>query len=106
MRANSAASLTQWSYDSCCQNGSPVRPSNKVSLTSRIPLERLQQPARRHLRQQEHVDVVCHDSECSELIVTKFHAVEKRVDHQMGDRLLPQEHGAGASKVQVPIDPD
>jgi hypothetical protein len=28
------------------------------------------------------MDVICHDSKRSELIVSKFHAAEKRVDHQ------------------------
>ena len=53
--------------------GSPQQP---VGLVRGIALERLQQPARGNLRQQQDVHMVCHDRKGTELVMTQLNAAQ------------------------------
>src|SRR5579863_8631102 len=83
-----------------CASQQPIR------LPRRKSLERLKELARRYQRKEKHVDMVCHDRKRSKLIVTEFPAFEERIDDPLSDRVLLEEHGPGASLVQVPIHPN
>jgi len=81
-------------------------PKHSVCLASGKALERLQQQARSHQRQQQHVDMVRHDRKRSNMVLPQIGPFEQRSDYQLRDRLLPQEHGAGGGTVETSIDPN
>jgi hypothetical protein len=76
-----------------------------IRFPRRKSLERLKELARRYQRKQQHVDVVCHDRKRSKLVMTEFPAFKERIDYPLRDRVLLEEHGAGASFVEVAVHP-
>ncbi len=76
-----------------------------VSFPRGRSLERFQQASRRDQRQQRHMDMVCHGHKRPELVVSQSYASQERIDDNLRDRSLAQEHRAGARRIQIAIDP-
>ncbi len=49
--------------------------------------------------------MVRHDHERTQFVVAKLHAFEQRLDHEVGDVRLAEEHGSGAGHVKTAIHP-
>ena len=81
-------------------------PEQLISFPRSESFERLQQLTGRYLRKQQYVDMVCHDCKRSKPVVTKFRALEKRINNPLRDRVLLEEHRSGASGIQVPVHPN
>ena len=83
------------------------RPAQQtIRLARGAPLQRLQQPAGRHLRQQQHMNMVRHHHERSKLIMPEFRPTMQGLYHQVRDGVLAKEHGASTSHVQLAVQPD
>ncbi len=76
-----------------------------ISLPSRDALQRFQQQARRDPRQQKHVNMIGHDHERPEMILSQILAAKQRLDYQRGHRFASQTHRTGVRSIQVPIHP-
>ncbi len=83
----------------------PRSAQQTVRFASRVPLQRFEQPAGRHQRQQQNVHVVGHQNERAQMIMAEFHAASKRVDDQTGNGFLPQKQRAGRGRIQAPVHP-
>jgi len=87
----------------------PKRFANAIESFIRLPrsrsLDRFQEQSRRYHRQQEHVNVIRHDDERSEPIVPQLGASKERIHNDLCDRVLPQECGTSARRVQIPVNP-
>jgi hypothetical protein len=88
----------------------PERLAGSAEQFVRLPggrsLQRLEQVARRDLRKQKHVDMVGHNRERSQFVVLEPSPLEQGVDYYLGDRILLQKRGPGASFVEITIHPD
>ena len=78
---------------------------NFVRLPRGRYLERFQEQARRDHRQEQSVDVVRHDREWPELVVTQRDATVQGINHYLRDGFLRQEHRSAAPRVEIRIDP-
>jgi hypothetical protein len=77
-----------------------------ICFSRGISFERLEQPARRYLRKQEHVNMVRHDRKWSKQVVAEFRAFEERIDKLLCDCFLLEKHWPGAGFVQIPVHPN
>jgi hypothetical protein len=76
-----------------------------VCFTRRGAFQRFQQQAGRNRRQQKQVNVIRHDDEGPETIVAAALTAKQRLDHQRGNRFLPQKRRAYTGSIQVAIHP-
>jgi hypothetical protein len=78
----------------------------KVRGSGGKAFERLQQQARSHHRQQQHMHMVRHDGKRSKIILAQFGPFEQRSNHQFRDRWLFQKQGAGSGAIHILVHPN
>ena len=78
---------------------------NPIGLSRGDTFQRLQKQARRNRRQQKHMNVIRHNHEGPEAIVSQVLTTEERLDYQGGDRHLAEINGARGCSVEVAIHP-
>ena len=76
-----------------------------VGIPCGRPLQRFQELSRTDDRQEQRVDVVRHDRERAELVMTQLDASVKRIDHDFSDRILRQKHWPAAPGIEISINP-
>src|ERR1017187_3359771 len=77
-----------------------------IRFPSRVTFQRFHQPARRYLRQQQHMDMVGHHHETGKLVMSECRPPMQGLHHQARDGLLAEEHGTSSSGVQLAVQPD
>jgi hypothetical protein len=81
-------------------------PKYKVRPSGGNAFERLQQQARSHHRQQQHMHMVRHDGKCPEMVLAQFNPFEQRSNHQLGDSVLSQEYRTGSRAIHISVHPN
>ena len=84
----------------------PGETKDAVCFVGGGSLHRLQQTAWMDFGEQQGVDVIRHDDECSQFEVAQGDAFVQGIDHDAGDGGLTQIHGPARGLVQVAIDPN
>ena len=84
----------------------PGSAEKAIRLASSRPFQSLQQFVRGDQRLQKNVNVIGHQNERAEVIMSQLHAAEQRSRDNFGDIVASQRHRTRARGIQVTIDPD
>jgi hypothetical protein len=84
----------------------PSAPEQLVRFSSRKPLERLKQFARRYQRKQQHVNMVSHNRKRPKPVMAQLRTFEERINHPLRDDVQHEESRPGASRVKETVHPN